>query len=425
MLWNGDKTTELIERYMFDEFAIPGSARSDFRKSLALIAEPEYDLDHFFKFLGALLIESAPSGRDIQKHVIRSLRTTALALSILFRWAEAEGNLRNALLAAERNLLWGWEAIRANGLAENKLVLKVYSRLFSLYKAVASAYFMKLQARFHTRDGLSQSREGAIVTERLFEQIGLVALTGIVLLHDPGEEKKPSEVAADALVAMIENNKASMTPCYDGHAIDIALALLLLVFVQRHTEAKDWVGAMVRSIGYCFQLDCGFPISTDSFDDLVELRLDGDRGRVQRLKDLSTMLPMLAEWCAILGEAGGYQSIVSAQSPGGFYEGTCFQLWYPDKQSGETLYLRSARDFGTTEAPITLPATLEELRERVSLIRDSGHFMKLADLSNRCAGVPFIDLIACRHFRTPIPPEYWHSFLYLNKTVDSVLGLDR
>ena len=121
--WNGDRVATLIERHLLDEYALPDSARSQLRRALALIGEQDYDLEHFFALLKALLTwgpdKSSSAAKD-EKECLRALVTTNLALGIACRWAEQEGNLRSAVLACERALLWAWDAIRSRNLRRTK-----------------------------------------------------------------------------------------------------------------------------------------------------------------------------------------------------------------------------------------------------------------------------------------------------------------
>ena len=92
-----------------------------------------------------------------QKRLKIALRTAALCLSILQHWAEADDNMANALLAAERTLLWGWEALRRAQLTTDKDAFREYAVLYEGYLGVISRYVTRLQTHYYARDGLSPS----------------------------------------------------------------------------------------------------------------------------------------------------------------------------------------------------------------------------------------------------------------------------
>ena len=112
--WNGDHVAALLEQHLLNEYALPATARSQLRRALALVGEPDYDLEHFFLLLKSLLVwglDEATGEAKSERECIRALATTSLALGILCRWSTQEGNLRSAIIACERTLLWTWEAI--------------------------------------------------------------------------------------------------------------------------------------------------------------------------------------------------------------------------------------------------------------------------------------------------------------------------
>jgi len=53
--WNGDHVAALMEKHLLNEYALPPNARSDLRRALALVGEPEYQLEHFYALLKTLL----------------------------------------------------------------------------------------------------------------------------------------------------------------------------------------------------------------------------------------------------------------------------------------------------------------------------------------------------------------------------------
>lgn len=413
-LWNGDRVAKMIEDHLLDEYALPSEARSDFRKALALIAEPEYDLTHYYRVLQRLLLsEPAMDGKTTttSKQLTKALNTVHFALNILFHWAQDEGNLRNALLAAERSVLWGWEALRRQSLMQDRPVRQAYARLFHGYRNITTTYFNKIQPHCHVRDGLSSfAGESVLITEQVFEQVGIVALLGLILLNDPSnaDGQKPAQIIGNSLIAALNHNPASVAPCYDGHMIEVSLALLLLLCTMQVEPAQHWIKDLARHIIRGFQLGRGFPIATDSFEDLVELKVHGAGEDLERLQDLSTLLPALAQWAAVFGDNDSYQSIVGSQGEGMPLATCCFQLWYPEVQTDELLYREPAHiEGGTTQAQIALPDTIVALAEELVLLEQSGYVAKIEEFSCYAHGMPFLDLVASRHFRTPVNPHHW------------------
>lgn len=120
--WSGDTLAALIDAHLLDEYAINPSERGNLRRAIALIGTGDYDLRHAYELFRDLLLARSPEGSASasasreRKRFVRQLKTAALALEVMFHWADQEGNLLNAFLAGERCCLWAWEGIRTREL---------------------------------------------------------------------------------------------------------------------------------------------------------------------------------------------------------------------------------------------------------------------------------------------------------------------
>jgi len=413
--WNGDKVANLVERHLLDEYALPQEARSELRRALALVGEPDYDLQHFHMLLSQLLAwekSGANGGQATDKQCAKSLVTISVALGILCRWAATDGNLRNGLLASERTLLWAWQAILKRSLTENEDVLQAYFRLIGIYMNMTTEYFNKLQPHFHVQDGIGQYYpEWVLLTEQVFEQIGLISSIGLshllwgVATRDE-ERVRGTQTVAESLVALIKNHRCSGSPCYDSQVIDITLALLFLNYMNRAEFAREWIREMTGRLTFGFRVGRWFPISTDSFDDLVDLEVNGKDIDLSKLKETSWTVPTIAQWAAILHEDEAYTGLVGLQE--NVLKQTCFQLWYPDEDTNGVVYSGPAQfESGVSEAPIVLPPTAEEMRRNIGRTRAESPVRSRVRSSATEAGLAFLDFVACRHFKTPVDPACW------------------
>lgn len=64
--WNGDHVAALMEGHLLDEYAMPEAARSQLRRALALIGEPDYDLQHYYAILKDLFTWDAHTAEKNQ-----------------------------------------------------------------------------------------------------------------------------------------------------------------------------------------------------------------------------------------------------------------------------------------------------------------------------------------------------------------------
>lgn len=191
---------------------------------------------------------------------------------------------------------------------------------------------------------------------------------------------------------------------------DIVLALTLFSLTNKFDEASNWVRRLVRNIAYAYTTEKYVPVCTDSLDDLAEDSGWNSGKTEKRLMNTSWMLPTLAGWCAILRLDDSYA--VLAQEAKESYPEVCMQLWHPDKDIYQHRYFKQAQfDCGATEAPIHLPPNASAWREHMAIILNSDQAQIANDSLILQAGFPALDLIACRHFSTPIPPYFWYQFL--------------
>jgi len=416
--WNADHVAALLEQHLLNEYALPGEARSQLRRALALTGEPDYDLQHYFALLKALLAWNTNDATGVpsktEKECARALATASLALGILVRWSAQERNLRNALLASERTLLWAWNAIRSRGLLRNKPLLQGYLRLVDIYLNTSAEYFNTVQSHLHTNNALARyHRESALLTERVFEEIGILATIGLShlqwgLVTRNEQHSKSAVVIANSLKAFLSTHPSSGSPCYDGHVVDISLALLFFQFIDRAEDAKAWIRELAPRLTFGFRSEKWFPIATDSFDDLVAFEIDRRDMDLAKLRETSWMIPTLAQWSAALHEDQAYAHLVGLRED--VCKETCFQLWYPDEKTDEVRFRGPAHfESGIEEAPVDLPAGAEDMRALMKRIRDESPVKARIESSATAAGLPWLDFVACRHFRTPLDPFFWQA----------------
>ena len=419
--WGGDKIAALIEQHMLNEHIFSTEDRTHLRKSLALAGELDYDqrdLHRMFRRqLGLGLKGELLEQSDIPRDLKKALRVVNLTAQVFSRWSEDEGNLKQALIASERAVLWSWHRIQLVDVDNRDRYYREFGELWQRFNVVAHRYFAKLQDHLYLTDGLSgYCRENAEFSLVVFEQIGLIAAIGLSRALVVGdEETRKAEfqnaiAVADGLAALLQNNPVSGSPRLDGNVIDITLGLFLLVSTGYISQAGDWLAELVKRVDYTFKCKRNFPICTDSTDDLVEATVFNDEELRTRLMRTSWLLPTLAAWSVILGREDLYR--VLAKNTKADYPEICLQLWHPTHDLTKHLYYWPAQyHCGESEAPIILPDTADEFRERMRAVLGSERHDVISKSPACSAGVAAIDLVACRHFRTPVAPFLWYQLL--------------
>src|SRR5918999_4803532 len=128
----------------------------------------------------------------------------------------------------------------------------------------------------------------------------------------------------------------------------------------------------------------------------------------EKLMEISTLLPMLAHWYAVLDMTGAYEAYREAVVEA--FPETNLQLWFPDESTDDHLYRENAGfTSGDTLSSIQLPATLEELKAHIVRLHEERRAFE--GLSCFAQGWRILGLIASRHFRTPVIPAYWQELV--------------
>jgi hypothetical protein len=313
---------------------------------------------------------------------------------------------------------------RRRALTENREIVRAYARLIETYLNTTVEYFNKIQGHLHTENALARYYpEAALLTERVFEEIGLTATIGLSHLlwgamQKDAQRLEGAQAVANTLAAFLKTHRISGSPCYDGQSIDVALALMFLFLMQQTEASKGWLRELSDRLTFGFRAGHWFPISTDAFDDLVELEIDRSEVDLAKLRETSWMLPILAQWMAALDVEDAYTNLVRLRLDE--LKDTHFQLWYPDDKTDAALYQGPAHfETGIAEAPVDLPATGEEMRGIMRRTRTGSPVKDRIASSAAKAGIGWLDFVASRHFRTPPDPAFWQNLVVPGTAGDS------
>lgn len=418
--WGLGKLSNLVENHLLDEHIFHDEDRRDLRRALALAGDTEYDQRDInrlmLRILGLTSDGFSESSTISKKELLKALRVVNFAAHTFASWALQDGDGRQGLKALERALLWSFHRVKAFNAwgSDNDIPLAIQS-VWQGYLTVSRHYFVKIQAHCYVEDGLlgyaSDSAELSLVA---FEQIGILASIGLpyVLSIIDDEEQRVAQyqnavIAADALASLISNNAICSSPCFDRHSQDIVLGMMLLVLTGRTDAAKIWLQTLARNIDYAFKAKRYVPIDSDSIDDLADIGGWNSGKTAEKLMKSSWMIAVLAGWCAILGLDKLYSSLREGLI--NEYPEICPQLWHPDTEIHEHLYFQAAHFLsGASEAPIRLPEDMAQWHAHMRIIMESEHGKECLLTMGVKAGLPAIDLIACRHFGTPIAPAFWY-----------------
>ena len=415
--WGGDELAVFIDAHLFNENILPDQLRSKFRKTLALLSDADYDFSDYYTILNELLLKpdfGNIKNKSTKNKILKTFRTVNLCQKIIFFWAKSEDNIRPAIYCSERTVLNAWDIIRKYEI-NNRKILSGYMAIFQTLLTVHKEYAQKVQMHCRVKNGFSgYSNSYLLECLSIFENLGFLSNAGLLFLMqcDAGRNDgflKISKTIVELLKDYIRNQKAARSPCYDGHIIEISQAIHLLYCFQEHTFIREWITAIINNISFSYlSMNKYFPIQSDNFDDLVEL-CEAENIDKKKLFELSTLIPILAQWSLVLGMDDIYmmiQKLVEEE-----FSDCTLQIWYPDENTDTLLYRsNAASESGNSEAPISLETSIDEMKNRIRLVQKNK--VTLEKISSLKLGLIYLPVIASRHFRTPLLPLYWQAELF-------------
>lgn len=414
-VWNGDKLSDLLLSGVLRDHALPETWRSDFRKSVALVDEPEASFRYFRSFVDSIADQCEPT----EPSRLTAVRQIYVSLWTLFVWARDANNTESGFLSSEYAVLVGWSLVKDHIEGKSKAARQLWEsmcRLIALHEGIADDYLTRyVEPRAKIPHGLSAAvptQASLDVNLRMFDLLGRLGMRGIwhclmaEQMSEVGTEDDKLHVRnglhhiAKIIVNMIRHNPILNTPIKDDHAIDVNIACLFLKGVGYIRFVKDWIEQIARATRYAFQANGPYPCVHRDYRDLVEHPRDEACYR-ERATAGSIMVPTLAMWAAIVDDPDTLEML--AEFTSGPYKHSTLQLWYPGDDSEEHLY-RGSDNHG-------LSADFKVVRSCGDLVTSVGKECTASSafrsLSAIRRGLWPLVILACRHHRMPVPPHFW------------------
>ena len=412
-VWNGDILASFLLSGILRENALPDTWRSYFRKSVALVDEPDVSFKHFRSFVNSI----ADAAKATQSARLRAIRQIYLGLWTLFVWARDAENTEASYLCSEHSLLVGWSLAKNHLDGRSKAARQLrqsMDRLVELHITITDDYIASYIApRAGVRHGLSAavpSRFSLDVNLRLFDLVGRVGMRGLWQLEHlyRNGKGKTDDAVQDALqgtvsllMKMIRNNPILFTPIRDDQAIEVNTACLFLIRVGCKQFIKDWIGQISRGTIFAFHSNDPYPCVYRDYRDLVnhpkltpDYRTEATAG--------SLLVPTLAAWAAITGDVETLRLLADFTS--GPYKHSTLQLWYPGQDTEAHLY-RGSANHGMASTGIRIERLCGDMLSQISKeCAKSDFFYSLSAI--RPSYRPLV-ILACRHHRIPVPPHFW------------------
>jgi hypothetical protein len=417
--WNGDKLAGLLLQGVLREEIMPKALRSHFQKAVAMVDEPDIAVAHFGR-----LIDDLCNHANDDKARVRVVRQVYIALWVLFVWARDADNVEAPYRASEYVLLRVWDLLRPcigrKMKAVNKAITLVLHYTIQLHIVIASELLeKKILPYVGIRDGISiavRTRTHVDVNLKLFDILGRIALTGLWIhwLIERDSDKARRKVAQTqvAMLAsmgfkLINNNRTLFLPLQDQQAIEVALFLVLVGALEGNKEdARAWLHEMAERLAFTIRTHGRYPCTFTEYRDLAaHPRARTDEYRKEATAG-SILIPLLAGFLSALSDTDALETLTGLK--GKELQHCTLQLWLPDESSEAGLYV-GRRDHGLALCDLPLSTTGDEL---LKTVRESCRNSKpFKDLSAIATGYWPVVLTACRHYRLPVPPQFWIEFV--------------
>lgn len=433
--WNGDRLAQVILDGILREELLPAPQRSHLRKAVAMVEEPDIALDHFQRLLRAVADQpgATPAGRLSQARLIN------ICLWIMFVWAREADNVEAPYRASELALLEVWQLFKADIARTSKsgeaasLALNELAELhFTIWDALFEDKILPAAEIRHAISTAVESHAALDINLKLFDLVGRLALRGLWLVWQLSPATGPVVLANDyldtlpalisdttqatvnqidrlieAMMAIVSNNRALLSPIGDWQAIDIGLAFTLLACRPgAHGAIDQWAEELAKHSMFAFKTHGCYPITSRSYWDLVDHPSErSDEYRTQSTEG-SILYPLLATWSAARGEQALFDEIAKFSEDALAH--CTFQTWFPDADSEDNLYLnRESHGAALAGIPVT-EGTRDALDFILAEAKTNKHFDQLTAV--KLGHWPIV-LTACRAHRLPVPPQVWRDLL--------------
>ena len=205
---------------------------------------------------------------------------------------------------------------------------------------------------------------------------------------------------------MIRSNPHLLLPVCDSQATDVALFLVLWVMTGGERDGVSyWLTSMAKRLNFGMRTRSAYPITSIDYRDLLLHPKERTDACLEQNTAGSTLIPLLMAWLSGMAETEA-TDLLSTLATEKLRHCT-MQMWLPDQSSEQHLYLNSAshgralNDLDIASGP-RLIATISKAVSEKSNCTDLTAF--------RTRHWPIV-LLACRHWRLPVPPDFWISAL--------------
>ena len=429
-LWNGDRLSALMMRSLLARELLDEQPRSHFQKAVAMVNEPDACYEYTSLFLRSILIDKPKT----EKERLLKLRQAYICLHAISAWAIDIENLESIYKNTELGLLLCWHVVGPCLGVDKKInthqraLLRTLDQFLKLYLLISERYLAKTAFKYctvlHALSSSVRSRESVDVNLQMYELLGRLAIRGIwtnFLGTDTSDEnadflkfmQDSTKQILDTLVAVINSNPTLNSPMRDDHMIEIALVLYLAQASGEVHRFLPWLKSIADLTTFSLLTNSQYPTCMRDYDDLLSHPLSDDQGYRDEACAGSVLYPFLFLWLQTAEEEKvtiEFVERLELKIPN-----CTHQAWTPDEDT-DGLIWQGDNDHGVciTELSPSLGADkiTDHLNEALKTCTDINQIGALS------RNLYPLFLMACRHYRIPVPPQFWFVGENVEKDVD-------
>jgi hypothetical protein len=273
-----------------------------------------------------------------------------------------------------------------------------------LYLLVLIKWAEKLSPAIAIQNGLffggsEEKVEYPLRTYKTICNLGFLSLA-FNNLPDSDFKTKHLKTVSELLISTIVNNPSSQRPLLDNQIIEIFFGFCGLANAGKVDIAKRWITGIFENLSIRKRYMNRLPELYNNLNSVIEYEATDERP-IEYQDSSSTLIYFLFELCLILNCKDVYNSFRTE------FLDINFQVWYPPENVEDLLYLQEIHE-GDTETINHLPENFDDFLADV----EARHLNDKTSCYFQSNSLPIMQLLACKHYRTPIFPLWWRSILF-------------
>jgi hypothetical protein len=417
--WNGDRLAELMMRCLLARELLDEVPRRNFQKAVAMVNEPNACYEYVRVFLGNIL----PGDLVSEKNQLLRLRQSYICLHAVIAWAIEVNNLESIYKVAELGLLFCWNSVRRcefrkKSTKHDDALMFILDQFLKLYLTTSDLYFKKTAYahgdKLHALSFAVRSRESVDVNLAMFELLGRLAVRGIwtnmfskcLPNADPDLLKSmrdDTNLSLNTIVSVINSNPTLSSPIRDDHMIEIALVMYLAQLTESEFRFFPWLKSISYRTTFSLITNSQYPTCMQDYADLLAHPESSEQSYRNEACAGSVLYPYLLFWMHYLDdqhETKEFVDILKKMIPNCTY-----QAWLPDEDSDDLIWLGQTYH-GICITDISLNSSRDEFSDTLNKAMEACN--AISNISAIKVGMDPMFLTACRHYRLPIPPNFWY-----------------